>query len=121
MFSVDRLNVSSSDGRNFTLLESFNYIAKDGLVITVPAGSESDGASTPREMWCFIPPFGTYWMAAYLHDYLYRYSQLPKVRCDELLKEAMECLGVEFIERDEIYEGVNLDGQISFDEDRRKQ
>jgi hypothetical protein len=121
MFSTETLTVSTSDGWHFVLLEPFTYTALDGRVITVPVGTTSDGASTPREIWNFIPPFGTYWKAAFLHDYLYRDTQLPKVRCDDLLKEAMECLNVDPVEVKTIYEGVNLGGQCSFNQDRAAQ
>jgi hypothetical protein len=60
-------------------------------------------------------------MAAFLHDYLYRYTQLPKSECDSLLKEAMECLNVDSIEANAIYQGVVVGGQISFDADRANQ
>jgi hypothetical protein len=118
MFSTDTLKVSTADGRNFVLLESFTYTTKAGEVITVPVGTTSDGASTPPEIWPTIPPFGKYWKAAFLHDYLYRFTQVSKMDCDNLFKEAMRSLGVSAIEADAIYEGVNLFGQISFDQDR---
>lgn len=118
MFSTDILKVSTSDGRNFVLLEPFTYTCKSGLAITVPAGSTSDGASTPPEIWPTVPPFGKYWKAAFLHDYLYRYTQMAKADCDNVFKEAMRSLEVSAIEADAIYEGVNLFGQLSFDQDR---
>lgn len=104
-----------------TLLDAFTYTSKTGQVITVPVGSTSDGASTPREIWAMIPPFGTYWMAAFLHDYLYRSTDLPKNVCDDLLREAMEDLCVDWVERDAIFDGVALGGQCSFDADRKAQ
>lgn len=103
------------------LLDSFSYTSKTGQVITVPVGATSDGASTPREIWSFIPPFGTYWMAAFLHDYLYRSTDLPKDACDDLLEEAMEDLCVDMIERDAIYDGVTVGGEDSFVSDRMAQ
>lgn len=60
-------------------------------------------------------------MAAFLHDYLYRYTSLPKSECDDLLKDAMICLGVDPIERTAIYDGVAAGGQSSFNEDRANQ
>jgi len=102
-----------------SLLDAFTFTSKTGVIITVPVGATSDGASTPREIWSFIPPFGTYWMAAFLHDYLYRSTNIPKDVCDSLLREAMEDLCVDWVERDAIYEGVALGGQSSFDEDRK--
>ena len=121
MFSTTSLNVRTSDGRNMSLLDAFTYTSKTGRVITVPVGATSDGASTPREIWSFIPPFGIYWMAAFLHDYLYRSTDLPKDVCDALLREAMEDLCVDHIELLAIYDGVALGGQSSFDEDRSAQ
>ena len=121
MFSTTALNVRTSDGRNMVLLDAFTYTSKTGRVITVPVGATSDGASTPREIWSFIPPFGTYWMAAFLHDYLYRSTDLPKDVCDDLLREAMEDLCVDWVEVKAIYDGVAVGGQSSFDEDRSAQ
>jgi len=118
MFSSDTLKVETSDGRNFTLLEPFTFTRRAGGVISVPAGTKSDGASTPRGMWQALPPFGPYWKAAYLHDYLYRDSQYDKDYCDSVFLEAMEVLGVDTIEAHTIYEGVHLFGWSSFREDR---
>lgn len=121
MFSTDIFKVSTPDGRNFVLLEPFSYTTQAGLLIVVPIGSTSDGASTPPEIWPTIPPFGKYWKAAFLHDYLYRNTQYPKVLCDSIFKEAMLSLGIEFFEAQTIYEGVNLFGTGSFNQDRRIQ
>jgi hypothetical protein len=119
MFSADTLKVSTPDGRNFILLESFIYERKDGQIITVPAGITSDGASTPCALWPTIPPFGTYWKAAFLHDYLYRDTECSKDFCDGTLLEAMEELGVGDLESKTIYEGVHLFGWSSFEGDRK--
>ena len=121
MFSVSALKVQTSDGRNFVLLEPFTYTSLAGEIIVVAAGATSDGASTPKEIWPVIPPFGTYWMAAFLHDYLYRCTDKPKAECDALLKEAMTSLGVDTIMRDMIYDGVTVGGWSSFEADRKAQ
>lgn len=118
MFSTQIIKVSTNDGRNFVSLEDFSFTDKLGTVHLIPSGSTSDGASTPCEIWPTIPPFGRYWVAAFFHDHLYRSTQLPKVVCDSLFKEAMISLGVSPLEADIIYEGVNLGGQISFNSDR---
>lgn len=119
MFSIDALDVRTSDGRNFISLIDFSFQRLNGEIIMVPAGSSSDGASTPCALWPTIPPFGKYWMAAFLHDYLYRCTTRPKVECDAIFKEAMISLGVVSFEADIIYEGVNLCGQYSFNTDRK--
>lgn len=71
MFTTRTFKVSTQDGLNFCLLESVDYIANNGTVLRIPAGALSNGASTPREMWDAIPPFGLYWPAAFMHDAAY--------------------------------------------------
>lgn len=115
------LAIRTRDGRNGKSLEPLVYVTLDGETLIVPMGSGSDGASTPRFIWTIIPPFGVYWLAAFLHDWLYRYSKLPRWRCDQLLYEAMRSLGVEHAEAWAIYEGVHLGGQKPFDDDRAAQ
>ena len=119
-FNTTALTVQSSDGRNFTLLRPFVFTHPSGESVTVPAGATSDGASTPCEMWMSLPPFGTYWMAAFLHDWLYRCTDWPKDKCDDWLLQAMIALNVPEAERIAIYEGVHLGGQWAFEGDRRK-
>lgn len=121
MFSVDALSTKSRDGHNFKLIEEFSFTCKDGTVIIVPVGAESDGASTPRIVWDIIPPFGLYWMAAFLHDYLYRYTKYTKEFCDGVLLEAMECLGVDEETREIIYDAVKDFGHEAFNNDRKIQ
>lgn len=123
--------VTTADGRNFTLLEPIIYIAQDGVQYRIPTGAESDGASTPSVLWPTIPPFGSYWKAAYLHDAAYRNTlevwdgqmyvkaRLTKDACDLLLKDAMIVSGTHAITYEEIYEGVHVGGQSSFDNDRK--
>ncbi len=113
--------VRTSDGRNFVLAAPFTFTRRDGEAITVPAGAGSDGASTPPELWPTIPPFGLYWQAAFLHDFLYRCTDRPKAECDSIFLEAMEWLGVPNLEAQAIYEGVNLFGEAAFEADRKAQ
>lgn len=123
--------VSTNDGRNFTVLSSIELNTDQGLEYRVPPGSQTDGASTPREMWCSIPPFGDYWLAAVIHDSAYRGTleykkangdwvpaMLSKEDCDTLLLEAMKALGVDEIIRATIYEGVKVGGWKAFRDDR---
>jgi Protein of unknown function (DUF1353) len=118
-FHSQNIAVRTGDGRNFILLEDLLYTTKAGETIVAQAGSASDGASTPKEIWSIIPPFGSYWLAAVLHDYLYRVTNRPKDECDSILLEAMESLGVPLLLREAIYEGVHVGGEIAFDDDRR--
>ena len=117
-FSTDTLRVETADGQHFVLLEGFTFTRDDGCVITVPPGSASDGASTPRPLWIHLPPFGKYWMAAFLHDHLYRDTDLPKDYCDDTFLQAMRCLGVDEITATTIYEGVHIGGWSAYRDDR---
>ncbi len=118
-FSVSEIECKTSDGRNIVVTVPFTYTRRDGGTIVVPVGTMSDGASTPAALWPTLPPFGAYWLAAVLHDYLYRYSNFDKAYCDETLLEAMEVLGVSEIVAHTIYEGVHLGGWMAFNEDRK--
>jgi hypothetical protein len=112
------VSVTTGDGHICTLLTPLVYRAKNGDIITIPSGAPTDGASVPQAMWNIIPPFGKYWLAAIMHDYLYRFTLLPKDRCDDLFLEAMESCGVDEILAHTIYEGVHLGGWKAFREDR---
>jgi len=118
-FNQTNIQVSTKDGRHVVLMEPLVYVTNTGEVITVPAGAESDGCSTPQAVWNLLPPFGLYWKAALLHDYLYRKTTRLKDECDLLFLEAMASLGVDLITREAIYEGVHLGGSLAFDDDRR--
>ena len=118
MFVPDTFVVTTIDGHNFTMVGDVNYMASDGTIILIPDGTKSDGASTPACMWNIIPPFGTYWRAAFLHDYLYRCTKIPKEQCDLIFKEAMlECC-TNLIEVETIYNAVKLLGVEAFRKDR---
>jgi hypothetical protein len=118
-FSGDSVAVQTSDGRTFRLLEPLVYSSpQHGSTTTVPAGFESDGASTPSSVWSIVPPFGQYFRAAVLHDWLYRETYLPREYCDSLFCEAMAELGVSALMRETIHAAVRLGGAAPFYHDR---
>ncbi len=85
--------------------------------ITIPAGFETDGASVPRLLWVFFPPFGgDYDEAAVLHDYLYRtwFMCLERVVADAILIEAMKVCGTSAVARWSIFLGVRLGGWVTY-------
>jgi hypothetical protein len=117
-------DLASFDGRNFDLLKPYWFLSKDGSVICVRGSFRSrrilsDGASSPRLCWRVVAPFGKHWPAAELHDELYRYTQLPKDKCDGYFLEAMELTKVNAAARLTLYKAVCWFGQSSFDEDRK--
>lgn len=108
------------------VLESFKFysdtIFPEGRVwIEVPVGFISDGASVPRFLWSWLPPFSKYGQAAVLHDYLVEggevmFAEDPKAyearfkvtraQADRIFLEAMEVLGVGRLKRYIMYFGV---------------
>lgn len=117
--SIKGFEIYTEDGHNIVLLKDYIYERKDGCIVPIPKGTLSDGASTPQIMWNQIPPFGSYWMAAVLHDCLYRHANAGKDFCDETLLDAMEFLNTPWVLAKAIYEGVHLAGESSYAEDMK--
>lgn len=101
--------------RVFSLQSEFRYFSSHGL-ITVPAGAETDGASVPRAFWSLFDPFGEYFGAAVIHDFLYSPGNLEHGRktSDLIFKEAMYNVGVPWHRRELIYQAVRLFGASGF-------
>jgi len=76
------------------------------VTIVVPAGFVTDFASTPRWIWAVLPPFGTYQLAAVLHDFLYWDQGCTREQADEWFRIAMHQSDVNPVERDMIWETV---------------
>lgn len=131
-FSIQNWLCITGDGRIHTVMQDVLYCTKARVQYKIPSGATSDGASTPQAIWNIIPPFGSYWKAAFLHDCAYRNTlqvlqddgswvraRVTKDVADLLLLEAMELLGTHEATRVEIYEGVKLGGWKSFEDDRK--
>lgn len=130
------VKVSTTDGRNFVLLEALVFTTLTVRTLRAPAGSTTDGLSIPQVLWTAgLPPFGDAWLAGVLHDAAYRDQleelvagswkdgiwkkvTLPKNECDSLFLEALLARGVEAIKAQTLYEGVALGGQAAFDANR---
>jgi hypothetical protein len=102
--------------RCFRLTHKFRYISSKGT-IAVPVGFITDGASIPKAFWSILSPFGDYFAAAVIHDYLYSPVSIHKftrAECDLIFKEAMFNDGVPWYRRDVIYRTVANFGKCSF-------
>jgi hypothetical protein len=100
------------------MTERFRYISSQGKII-VPRNFYSDGASVPRMFWSFLSPFGSYFKAALIHDFLYskdseKYYPFDRKTSDLIFKEAMFNLGIGWAKRETIYRAVRLGGWASF-------
>jgi hypothetical protein len=105
-----------NDSMIVTIKDNFRYFSKKHGLITVPSGFVSDGASVPRVFWSIFPPFGKYFKAAIIHDYLYssENNAFNRVKSDYIFLEAMKETNVSFIIRYVIYNAVRIGGGIHF-------
>jgi hypothetical protein len=124
-FDADELLLSTRDGRHFVVRREFTFtrpIGVGGQTIRVPAGAMTDGASTPAVIWSKLPPFGSYFMAAVLHDAAYRGVTVPVIAdrdtADLLLLEACLALGVDEETTRLLFNGVQLFGDRAWEKDR---
>jgi Protein of unknown function (DUF1353) len=146
-FSTRIATTDTYDFRLFCLMDSIEYLSLDGTLYRIPRLTWSDLASIPDELWSLLPPQGKdgaeYGLAAFAHDAAYRdkllmwpagsmpngapipnentgwiKAELPKDKCDLLLKEAMLACKVPENIVNIIYEGVRLGGQHAFNTDR---
>ncbi len=101
--------------RVFRITTRFRYHSSLGL-IEVPAGTETDGASVPRAFWTIFEPFGEYFGAAVIHDFLYspENHEYDRWESDIIFKEAMFNSGVPWHKREPIYHAVRMFGSRSF-------
>lgn len=108
----------SGKSRLFRLKEDYRVSTSKG-VITIPKGTLTDGASVPRVFWNIFDPFGKYFPAALLHDYLYKIVagdkyNFTRKEIDLLFKEAMFNCGVDWMTRETVYRAVRLFGWKAF-------
>jgi hypothetical protein len=104
--------------RVFRLVHYYRALTSFGTV-TIPTGFETDGASIPRIFWNILQPFGEYFPAALLHDYLYSRTSTMYFDCDReeadfLFLEAMFNLGVPWHTRHTIHVAVRMFGGSSY-------
>lgn len=85
------------------------------FLIAVPAEFDTDGASIPRLLWWLLDPFGDYYRAAILHDYLYsRACSCSRFLADAIFRDGMQADGVPIHVRVPIYYAVRVFGWWGF-------
>lgn len=96
----------------FELTERFRYLSTEHGEIEVPAGFLTDGASVPRIFWTVFSPFGDYFSAAVIHDFLYTAGnrRFDRATVDRIFLAAMKDAGVPFVRRRLIYRAVRVGG-----------
>lgn len=115
----DVLDLTVAGFRNgsalFRVSHYYRYISSLGEVC-VPTGFITDGASIPRVFWSALSPFGDYFPAALIHDFLYspRNTRYTRLQADTIFLEAMCNLGVAWYRRNTIYRAVRMFGGFVF-------
>jgi hypothetical protein len=104
--------LKNRDGRQlFTLLYPFSYHSDVlGCIITVPKGFVTDLASIPRLPVIYLLLNGVADEAGVVHDYLYSTGLVPRIKADQVLREACICSGVSSWKASLIYAGVRIGG-----------
>jgi len=106
-----------ADGESSVLMADLRYqIGTTNFVIVVPKGFVTDFASTPRALWAVLPPFGTYQLAAVVHDFLYWDQGCTREQADDLLRVAMFESKVESAKRDVIWQAVRRFGGTAWNQ-----
>jgi len=107
-------------GMSARLLKEHEVRIKE-LNIVVPAGFETDFASTPRVLWSIVPPWGRYSPAAVVHDYLYNTAPVSRKEADKAFLAHMEALRVNWLKRKAMYRGVRIGAVFAWNNYRKKE
>lgn len=105
--------------RWFIIADRFRQNSSYGKIET-PPHFHSDGASIPKAFHSIVHPFGEYFGAALIHDYLYTidgadaYPHLTRKDADEIFLEGMKDLGVPWYHRHPMHRAVALFGWRSY-------
>ena len=110
--------------RWFELASRFRHYSRYGL-ICVPKGFRTDGASIPRIFHSIIGPYGSYFPAAIVHDFLYRqasdefYGDITRAMADRIFLDAMQTLSTPWPIRRAMWFAVRLAGWIPYKRKRK--
>lgn len=105
------------DGTNWELLR--DLVADVGQPggkdsIRIKKGFITDFGSVPGWAQVFVSPQGKAKPAYVLHDFLYRNQPYNQLVCDGLLVDAMESLGVSWLQRKLVYRALRVGGWITY-------
>jgi hypothetical protein len=111
---VVRWHATTEDGNRVFRLEHYFRFKSKVATVTAPTGMLTDGASVPRVFWSIFQPYGRYFPAAVIHDWLYLAASaktgIDRKDADEIFLEAMAALGVPWISRRTIHAAVRAGG-----------
>jgi len=110
------------DNKFWVTVEPLEYtIGSTNDRIVVPKGFVTDFASIPQALWSIgLSPQGQYGRAAVIHDYLYWAQTCTREQSDRLLLIAMKESEVGSFDELLVYQGVNLGGQGSWNDNAKE-
>ena len=88
--------------------------------INAPAGFVTDLASIPSLLWSWLPNDGLYMHAAIIHDWIYWDQGRSRDEADNILWGDMTDLGVAYLTRQAIYQGVSKFGGSAWDSNAKR-
>jgi rhodanese-related sulfurtransferase len=112
-----KLELEYIDGKNWLIKEPFVFeVGKSDLqlIITVPIGAETDGASIPKVFRGILSPFDEQTDGAVVHDYLYRSGKSSRFLADALFYEGMRAQGVKAWKATVMWLAVRLFGRFAY-------
>lgn len=106
------------DGIHEILLSEFRFTWQDRKFV-VPEAFVTDFASVPRLFQRVLPQRGRYSPAAVAHDWLYWSGTLSKKDADLVLLDLAKRLGVGWVDRQMLYQGVRIGGFVAWNQYRK--
>jgi len=115
-----RLFGHGRNGAIFMVKHYFRYCHPSFPIITVPTGTLTDGASIPKAFHNIMGPFGPWFKAAVIHDFLYspqschHFAGVTRALAHAIFLQAMEDCGVGWLTRRTIYRAVRMFGWMPY-------
>ncbi len=114
-----RLSVPITGDIRTTETELTYFCELQESLILVPIGLKTDLGSIPQALQNIFPKDGKAMFGYVLHDYLYQVGIYSRGESDDILEEAMECLGVCWWRRKAVRFGLRIGGWVAWNEHRK--
>ena len=114
--TTSQLHVYFHDsGRRVELVRPYT-VKLDDTIFRIPKGFVTDFASVPRAFWRIVPPWGRYFPAAVVHDYLYSVQDRPREAADKVFLLILKALNIPRWRRWAMYLAVRWCGEAAWKE-----